>query len=229
MNRKLWLERGDAMLLQLLAGASREHSAHEHSAHAMRRAIWCIVCGGALYGACMGTYGLDGGRWPQIVWSAIKLPLLLCLSGALSLPIFTVLYALAGLRDDFALVLRALLRTQAVLAIVLASFAPLVVLIYASLGTQARSYDWALGFNVLMFAIAGGVAQTVLRAGCRELWQRDARHRQLLNGWMWLVGFIAVQMAWVLRPFVGEPHSAMTFFRPDALSNAYIALWNWIF
>ena len=224
MTMKLWLERGDATLLQVLAAESSSPNALS-----MRRAVHCVIIGGALYGACMGTYGLDATRWPQILWSAIKLPLLLSLSGALSLPIFTVLYALAGLRDDFPIVLRALLRTQAVLAIVLASLSPLLVLIYASLGTGARSYDWAVAGNFGLFAIAGGVAQTVLRASCRELWRSEKRHRMLLSGWMWLVGFVGVQMAWVLRPFVGDPHSATAFFRPDALSNAYIALWNWIF
>lgn len=223
MTAKLWLERGDQALLQVLAARQNAR------ALSMRRAIWCVLIGGAIYGAAMGTYGLDGARWPQILWSALKIPLLLSLSGALSLPIFTVLYALAGLRDDFPIVLRALLRTQAVLAIVLASLSPLIVLIYASLGKGARSYDWALGFNFLLFGIAGGVAQTVLRSSCRELWRSDARHRLLLSSWMWLVGFVGVQMAWVLRPFVGDPHSATTFFRPDALSNAYIALWHWIF
>ena len=225
MTPKLWFERGDQTLLQVLAASQNARTL------SMRRAVMCVIIGGAVYGACMGTYGLDGARWPQIFWSALKIPLLLSLSGALSLPIFIVLYALAGLRDDFSVVLlRALLRTQAVLAIVLASLSPLIVLIYASLGTgsgQLRLGTWVAIFCCSASRVAW--RRQFCAASCRELWRSDARHRMLLSSWMWLVGFIGVQMAWVLRPFVGDPHSATAFFRPDALSNAYIALWSWIF
>jgi len=31
-------------------------------------------------------------------------------------------------------------------------------------------------------------------------------------------------MAWVLRPFVGQPHSSVSFFRPEAWGNAYVEL-----
>jgi len=33
--------------------------------------------------------------------------------------------------------------------------------------------------------------------------------------------FVAVQLAWVLRPFVGSPNVPTRFFRENAWSNAY--------
>ena len=87
---------------------------------------------GALYGAVMGSY--SGARYQQILYSALKVPLLLAATFALSLPSFFVLNTLFGLRDDFAASIRALATTQAGLTIVLVSFAPFTALWYVSFG-----------------------------------------------------------------------------------------------
>jgi hypothetical protein len=39
-----------------------------------------------------------------------------------------------------------------------------------------------------------------------------------------LYGFVAIQMGWVLRPFVGNPDQPTGFFRAGAWSNAYVEI-----
>ena len=39
--------------------------------------------------------------------------------------------------------------------------------------------------------------------------------------WMLLYAFVGIQMGWMLRPFIGSPALAVTFFRPEPFSNAY--------
>src|SRR5262245_11177512 len=69
---------------------------------------------GFFYGALMGTYaGVLGDRILQVVYSAVKVPLLLVVTFVVALPSFFVLNTLLGVRGDFHLVLRALLTTQA--------------------------------------------------------------------------------------------------------------------
>ena len=34
--------------------------------------------------------------------------------------------------------------------------------------------------------------------------------------------FVAVQLAWVLRPFIGAPRMRVRFLRADAWGNAYV-------
>lgn len=178
----------------------------------------CIAVFGGFYGAAMGAFG--GVRLAQMLVSAIKVPLLLLVTGGLSVPSFWVLYSLWGLRDDFNTVLRGLLSAQAGLAVVLASLSPFTLLFYAS----GSSYGAAIAFNGLMFGIASLSAQSLLRRHCKPLMQRDARHRKLLWAWLVLYAFLGIQMGWMLRPFVGDPLQPTTFFRTEGWSNAYEAL-----
>ena len=66
---------------------------------------WLVLVCGLTYGAVMGSFG---GRPAQAAISAVKVPLLLAATTALSLPSFFVLNTLLGVRRDFGVVLRAL-------------------------------------------------------------------------------------------------------------------------
>src|SRR5262245_10093762 len=58
---------------------------------AIYRLIGFVLACGLVYGAAMGTFGgLDGDRPWQVVFSAVKVPLLLLVTLALSLPSFFV-------------------------------------------------------------------------------------------------------------------------------------------
>ncbi len=176
---------------------------------------------GMIYGAVLGTFGGVGGeRLWQVIYAAIKVPLLLSVTFLIGLPSFFVLNTLLGLRRDFAEAIRALVATQAGLAIVLASLAPLTAVWYASSG----SYAAALRFNLVMFAVASLGAQVLLRGYYRPLIRRNRRHRWMLWTWLVIYAFVGVQMAWTLRPFVGSLNTKVQFFRSEAWGNAYIVI-----
>jgi hypothetical protein len=176
---------------------------------------------GMIYGAVMGTYGgLQGDRFWQIVFSATKVPLLFLVTLSVGLPSFCVLNTLYGLRDDFGQALRALLAAQAGLALILAALAPFTLFWYAS----STDYAAATLFNGSMFAIATMSAQWLLRRFYRPLIARQPRHRSLLRVWLVIYSFVGIQMAWVLRPFIGDPMQPVRFFREEAWGNAYVAV-----
>ena len=178
-----------------------------------------VAAFGLFYGAVMGTFGgVRGERALQLLYSGLKVPLLLLVTFALSLPSFFVLNTLLGVRNDFARALRALVATQAVLTIVLASLAPFTALWYAS----TAAYRPAILFNAAMFAVASFAAQGLLRRWYAPLVARNPRHRLLLRTWIVIYAFVGVQMAWVLRPFVGDPNQPTRFFRQGAWGNAYV-------
>ncbi|MEQ8837003.1 MAG: hypothetical protein RID07_09390, partial [Lacipirellulaceae bacterium] len=127
---------------------------------------------------------------------------------------------LLGLRDDFAAAVRALFTAQAGLAITLASLAPLTLLCYAS----TISHSQSLAFNGLMFAIASLAGQALLRSHYRPLIARNPRHRQMLLAWGVVYVFVAIQLAWLLRPFIGSRGLEVQFFRDDAWGNAYVVV-----
>jgi len=173
-----------------------------------------IVFGG-IYGSVMGSFG--GARFYQILFSAIKLPILLAATFTLSLPSFFVVSTLMGLRDDFAASVRAIVATQAGLTIILFSLAPFTLLWYVSFD----SYNAAILFNLLMFTVATVSSQWLLRRFYQPLILSSPRHRLMMWCWLVIYAFVGVQMGWVLRPFIGHPGSATTFFRAGAWGNAY--------
>lgn len=183
------------------------------------RLVLLVFVFGPLYGAAMGSYStLEDGRALPVLFSAIKVPLLLLLTFAISVPSFFVLNTLLGARDDFADALRALASTQACLTVVLAALAPFTLFFYAS-GT---SYGRAILFNAAMFALASASAQIVLRRLYAPLIRRRPVHRALLRLWPCVFAFVGVQMGWMLRPFIGDPGAPTRLFRPGLGGNAYL-------
>jgi hypothetical protein len=173
-----------------------------------------VLCG-LCYGGVMGTFG---GRPLQAVYSALKVPLLLLATLALSLPSYFVANTLVGLRSDFEPALRAIVTSQAVLTVVLAALAPLTLFWYAS----STHYHAAILFNAAMFAVASLASQVALARAYRPLIARSPKHRGLLRAWIVIFAFVGIQMGWTLRPFVGSPEQPVRFFRGGEFENAYV-------
>ena len=176
-----------------------------------------VALAGAAYGACMGSYA---GRGTQVIYSAIKVPILLALTAGLALPSFFVLNTLLGLRNDWPRALRAVLLAQGVVAVALGGVAPLVLVWYSGGGP----YKVATLFNGGAFLLASLAAQWRLRRDYRPLVARDRRHRATLACWLTVYVFVGIQLAWVLRPFIGDPGRQPTFFREGAWGNAYVVV-----
>jgi hypothetical protein len=171
-----------------------------------------------VYGVVMGSFGgFAGGRIWQVVFATVKLPFLLLATSLIALPSFFILNTLFGLRRDFLVATRALLATQAGLTVILASLAPFTAFWYAS----SADYSGAVRLNTFMFAVASFGAQILLRGYYRPLIRRNKHHRTMLWAWLVIYMFVGIQMAWILRPFVGDLHSPVQFFRPGAFTNAY--------
>lgn len=185
--------------------------------------VVCILVFAGLYGAAMGCFRAASAlpQWElQLLYSAIKAPLLILGSFAVSLPTFFVVTTLLGLRRDFGQLTQALVSAQAALAVTLAAFAPLTVLFYAS----TPEYRSSLLFNGVAFAVASVAGQFVLRRRLKPLIARDERHRLLMRWWAVTYVFVAVQLAWLLRPFIGSTTMEVQFLRPEAWDNAYVVV-----
>jgi hypothetical protein len=184
--------------------------------------LWAIVFGLA-HGGLIGTFtGLWEGRPLQIVYSALKLPLLLVLAFVVALPSFFVLNTLAGVRGDWPAVLRNLVASQAGLVVVLTALGPLLIVWYAS----SDAYAAAVMVNALLFLIAGVTSQQLLRRWYRPLEARAPVHQLLRWAWLVIYGFVGIQMGYVLRPFIGSPGAEVTFFREEAWGNAYLVVFD---
>jgi hypothetical protein len=193
----------------------------------LRSLLWVIMlmaaCGGG-YGAVMGSYPLtwEQTRPLQVLYSGLKVPLLLLLTFGLSVPSFYVANLLLGLGDDFVDVLRSVLATQAALTLTLLSLAPFTILFYVS----GVSYDQALLVNSALFGLASLSVQPLLRRHYRELIAKNSLHCWTMRTWLVIYAFVGIQMGWVLRPFIGSPTTPTEFFRSEAWGNAYLVIWT---
>jgi hypothetical protein len=186
------------------------------------RIVTMIVVGGFCYGVVMGSFA---GRPLQAIYSGLKVPLLLLGTSAIVLPNFYVINTLLGLRDDFAAALRGIFAAQAIVAITLVALSPLTIVGYVSF----PDYADATRVNFVLF----GLATLAGHVGCEKFYRgllaRNPRHQVARYTWTALYVFVAIQLAWVFRPFVGDPRRATEFFRDDAWSNAYVVVGKQIF
>lgn len=177
-----------------------------------------LVFGGAgLFGAALGSWSLNP---TQMFYASIKVPMLLVVSTIVCLPNFLVVNTLLGLRDDFRSALRAILSAQVALAVVLAALSPLVLVVALSF----RKYEEVKLANGLLFLFGSFGAQVLLRRHYRALITRDRRHRIALVCWPTLYVFVAAQLGYTLRPFIGAPFLRVQFFREEAWTNVYLQL-----
>ena len=187
-----------------------------------------VLVFGPVYGTAMGAYAFVVGKrslveqLPQLIYSGVKVPLLIALTVAISLPSFFVINTLLGLRDDFREAFRAIVSVQAGMAVILVSLFPLTLFSYISLAATESSYPLAILVNAGMFGLASVSAQVLLRGYYQELIDRNRRHLWMVRMWILVYAFVGIQAGYVLRPFIGDPDSPTTFLRKESFQNAYV-------
>jgi hypothetical protein len=165
-------------------------------ARTARALLLSLIGGAAAFGAAVGFY--RGGV--QVLYAALKLPLAVLVSAALSAPALAGLGAALGrpldLRRDLLLVLTALARG----GLVLAALAPVMLL------AKCVSLDYHQTVVLLVgCCTTAGVAALPLLL--RALWA-EARGRLLLILAMVIVtGMAATQVSWMFRPYLVRPRS----------------------
>jgi hypothetical protein len=202
------------------------HAEREHAVGAervpWRALVLLVVLPGFGYGCVMGLWNL---RPLQAFYSGVKVPLLIVCTTLLALPSAYVLHAVLGLRDDFGAVVRGVLAAQATLTAMLLALAPITGVAYLSFTEHAH----ATMFNGLVFLAASLAGQVTLSRHYRVLVRRNPRHRITRAAWLVLYVFVAIQLAWVLRPFIGQAGMEVSFLRSDALGNAYVEITRRLF
>ncbi len=195
---------------------------------------------GLIYGACMGAFAITGsgsGHLMQVPATMLKVPALFLLTLIVTMPSLYVFNALVGSRLSFMAVLRLLISAMAVTLAVLASIGPIV----AFFSVCTTSYHFMVVLNTFVFALAGALGlsfllQTLHRMTIAEQpvivvemsgnadasgpLERIDGHvlgphvKTVFRIWVMVFGLVGSQMGWLLRPFIGAPDQAFTWFRP---------------
>lgn len=177
-----------------------------------------IAVGTAFAGAVVGASDLD--RPLQIAISATKLPVLMLATGIATLPLLIALHAAAGRLSDWTRTMRIVMAGEIGFACALASLSPLLLIAPAG----GASYDLVRMIDVAAFAIALSFAGLLLRRLLAPSVAATPSLRWIVPIWLVAHVFTGVQVAWMLRPFVGSPDLPARWFRPDPFTNAWIEL-----
>lgn len=162
-----------------------------------RTMLITIAVASAVFGAAIGMY--RGGI--QILYAAIKFPLLMLLTAAICAPSLSAFNSAldrpTSLRRDLALVLCAL----ALGGLLLIAQAPLILL------ASSMSFEYhsviLLAFGCC--AVAGLGSLTTLSRGVRMVF--EPRHKSAVFALLMVFCVVGAQLAWTLRPYVVRPRS----------------------
>jgi hypothetical protein len=166
------------------------------------------VGGAAAFGLAIG---LPAGLG-QMALGAVKLPLVLLLASALSLPVLHVATAQAGRRLRYGQLNALVLQALATGAVTMAGLAPLIALgwLFTSVGEAGADQAWyAYRRVVLGGAAVAGVGGLVGAARLLAVLPLRA-----VLPWAAAFGLCALQLAWLLRPVVGMPGGPLVLLRP---------------
>jgi len=160
-----------------------------------------LVAAAALSSACFGAaVGSYTGRW-QIVFDAIKMPVYLLGTLAIS---FASMHVFAARERQARETFAAAIETVALTAVVLAALAPIVWLLSLSLPCEPglRSAEAQKGYRILILVLTGSVAAGGV-AGVHRLHSR-LRSLRLTAAWVLIYQFVGAQMGWLLKPWVSH-------------------------
>ena len=163
----------------------------------------------ALYGAVMGsTHSL----W-QALSSAVKLPALFLATLVVCSPTLYFFNLIFGSNQSLAQNFTLILTAITVTAVLLLSFAPIVLFFLLT----TSHYQFFKLLNVGILAITGTVGVIFLTQGMRVVStagkEGEVARRNVVRLWILIYAFVGSQMAWTLRPFIGAPSLEFELFR----------------
>jgi hypothetical protein len=166
----------------------------------LRYALGTVLVLGGLYGAVAGAY--SGPL--QAVAAAAKLPFLFLATFAVCFPAFYVVQVLVGSRLRLLQVVVLVTSALALTAVVLAAFVPVPAFF---LITGANYYFQHL-LHIAVVGAGGVFGMYALHEGLTTICERRGVYPRkaitIMRVWAVLFGFVGIQMAWNLRPFLGD-------------------------
>jgi hypothetical protein len=163
----------------------------------------------ALYGAVLGsTHSL----W-QAFSSAFKLPVLFLATLMVCAPTLYFFNLIFGSNQSLSQNVAIMLTAITVTAVVLLSFAPIVLFFLLT----SSNYQFFKLLNVGVFTVAGIVGVLFLAQGMRYVATSGSggtnTRMMVVRLWIIVYAFVGSQVAWTLRPFIGAPSMKFELFR----------------
>ncbi|MEO7453681.1 MAG: actin-binding WH2 domain-containing protein [Fimbriimonadales bacterium] len=176
---------------------------------ALALTAFCVLFFG-VYGSVLGS----SSGVIQAAVSAIKLPMLFLLTMAICFPTLHILNLLFGAKHSTVQLAVLLLAALAATGTILVGFLPISLFFLMT----NDSYAFYKLLNVAILAIAAFYGVRFLGHGMSRIHEgldtKTAPNRSsVLTLWIVLYAFVGSQLAWVTRPYFGEPDMQWQVFR----------------
>lgn len=172
-----------------------------------------------LYGIVMGSYN----GFLQSMVTGIKIPCLIFLSIFLCFPALFVIQYMIGSTMTLYQMANIILSGFIVFSTIAMSFAPIVVFFMVT----ANNYAFLKLLHVAIFTFSGIFAIKTIINGLKYSCEKKNIYPKLgmtiFKIWIFIFAFVSSQLAWNLRPFVGDRKLKFEFFRARE-SNFYVAV-----
>jgi len=184
--------------------------------------VLTIVILGATYGASLGSW--HDGR--LALYAAIKVPLLMLTTAAITAMFNWIVAALLGLPLRMRQTVALSLVPLAIATIIAASLVPVTWFFTLSLpppsAAQRTLHNLLYLTHTLLIAGAGITGTSFLRRILFDICGDAVRATRIHLLWLATYAFVGGEVAWALRPFVGSIYLPVVFLRSDALhGNVY--------
>jgi hypothetical protein len=178
-------------------------------ARKLRYATGTLLALAAFYGAAAGVYS----GWQQGIASAIKLPVLYVGTFVVCFPVFFVVQMLVGSRLRLTQMAVLVMTALALVAVLLAAFVPIIAFF---LLTGSNYYFLEL-LHVVIGLVTGVLGMYALHEGLAVVCEKHnvypRRAMTILRAWVIVFAFVGIQLAWNLRPFLGDRNTPFQVFR----------------
>ncbi|HWZ27631.1 MAG TPA: hypothetical protein VNX15_03665 [Gemmatimonadales bacterium] len=175
---------------------------------ALRYTILTIVGFSGFFGFVAGMY--SGPL--QAISAAVKLPFLFFATFVICFPAFYVVQVLVGSRLRLTQVVVMVCASLALTSVLLAAFVPITAFF---LITGANYYFQHL-LNIALATVAGIFGMVALHGGlslvCEKRGVYPRKALTIMRVWALLFGFVGIQLAWNLRPFLGDQNKPFRVF-----------------
>jgi hypothetical protein len=171
------------------------------------------------YGIVMGSYH----SLLQAITAGIKLPLLFFLSLLICFPAFFIIQYILGSKLRLSQMIVIILAGMVLTAAIMISFAPVVVFFLLT----GSNYYFLQLLHISIFILAGifGMKTVIdaLKFACEKKAIYPRVGVEVFRFWAFILAFVGIQLAWNLRPFLGDTGKQFKLFRKYE-GNFYTAL-----
>jgi hypothetical protein len=171
------------------------------------------------YGIVMGSYN----SFMQAVVSGLKIPVLLMFALFICFPAFFVIQYMLGSKMTISQMISTILAGFVVFTTIMASFAPIIIFFMIT----GNNYAFLKLLHVAIFSFSGFFGMRTIMEALKFSCDKKSVYPKIgitvFKIWIVIFAFVGMQLAWNLRPFVGDKSMKFELFR-EKEGNFYLAV-----